>query len=122
MVSLAALGRRLVKVVDEVCREIESKEAAVDVLCLSPGLLQMYTKTSEDVHLAVALAHYHRTCIVVNLLPLLQNATSLQRAIFKGGKFEVEFILWIEWRKLLVEDGGDGSNIKEGVGLGEGVG
>jgi hypothetical protein len=34
----------------------------------------------------------------------------------------VEFILWIEWRELLVEDGGDGSNIKEGVGLGEGVG
>jgi hypothetical protein len=28
----------------------------------------------------------------------------------------------LEWRELLVEDRGDDSNIKEGVGLGEGVG
>ena len=28
----------------------------------------------------------------------------------------------LEWRELLVEDGGDDSNIEEGVGLGEGVG
>jgi hypothetical protein len=60
-----------------------------------------FPETSEDVHLAVALAHYHRICIVVNLLPLLQNATSLQRAIFKGGKFEMEFILWIRMERVI---------------------
>jgi NADP-dependent 3-hydroxy acid dehydrogenase YdfG len=33
----------LIKVVDEVCLEIKSKEKAINILCLSPGVLQMYT-------------------------------------------------------------------------------
>jgi short chain dehydrogenase len=37
----------LIKVVDEVCREIKTKETTINVLCLSPGVLQMYTSGFE---------------------------------------------------------------------------
>ncbi|KAE9362774.1 hypothetical protein N431DRAFT_551027 [Stipitochalara longipes BDJ] len=78
----------LIKIVDEVCLEIKTKETAINILCLSQGVLQMYTKTAEDLHLTVALAHYSRIRFIVNLLPLLQKATSLRRiiSVFTAGK------------------------------------
>jgi short-subunit dehydrogenase len=33
----------LIKVVDEVCQEIKAKEKAINILCLSPGVLQFHT-------------------------------------------------------------------------------
>jgi len=33
----------LIRVVDDVCREIKSKEKAINILCLSPGNLVNYT-------------------------------------------------------------------------------
>jgi short-subunit dehydrogenase len=38
----------LMKVVDEVCKEIKAKEQSVNVLCLSAGVLQMYTSESNE--------------------------------------------------------------------------
>ncbi|PMD38764.1 hypothetical protein L207DRAFT_461273 [Hyaloscypha variabilis F] len=78
----------LIKVVDEICINIKSKEKAINILCLSQGVLQMYAKTAEDLHLSVALTHYSRMRFIVNLLPLIQNATSLRRVIsvFTAGK------------------------------------
>jgi hypothetical protein len=45
-------------------------------------------ETAEDLHLAIALTHYSRIRFIVNLLPLLQKATSLRRVIsvFTAGK------------------------------------
>lgn len=38
----------LIKVVDEVSKEIKAKEQAINVLFLSPGVLQMYTSEFGD--------------------------------------------------------------------------
>lgn len=36
----------LIRVVDEICREIKSKEKAINILCLSPGSMVSYTSKS----------------------------------------------------------------------------
>ncbi len=48
----------------------------------------MYTETTEGLHSALALAYYSRTRFIVNLLPLLQQASSLRRVVtvFVAGK------------------------------------
>lgn len=38
----------LIKVVDEICIEIKSKEKAINILCLSQGVLQMYASKSHN--------------------------------------------------------------------------
>jgi len=38
----------LIKVVDEVCLEIKDKEKTINILCLSQGVLQMYTSEFDD--------------------------------------------------------------------------
>ena len=47
-----------------------------------------HAETSEDLHYATALAYYSRTRFIVNLLPLLQQATALRRVVtvLVGGK------------------------------------
>ena len=38
----------LIKVVDEICIDIKSKEKAINILCLSQGVLQMYASVSHN--------------------------------------------------------------------------
>jgi hypothetical protein len=47
--------------------------------------LNLYTETSEHVHLLAALNYYSRIRFITNLLPLLQNAPALRRVVTVGG-------------------------------------
>jgi NAD(P)-dependent dehydrogenase (short-subunit alcohol dehydrogenase family) len=97
----------LIRVVDDICREIKSKEKAINILCVSQGNMVSYTsksqlstvgraewltmksaETTEDLHMMTSLIHYSRIRFIVNLLPLIQKATSLRRVIniFTAGK------------------------------------
>ena len=90
---------------DDICRDIKSKEKAVNLLFLTQGTLianvgmssihtennlqgqdkvsdyGAHTETSEGLHYAAALVVYSRNRFIVNLLPLLQNATALRRVV-----------------------------------------
>ena len=77
----------LICTVDDVCRDIKSKEKAVNLLFLSTGSL-ISTETSEGLPFGSALITYSRNRFIVNLLPLLQQATALRRVVtaFAAGK------------------------------------
>ncbi|KAL8633451.1 hypothetical protein Q9189_000797 [Teloschistes chrysophthalmus] len=92
--NLIKADTSLIRNVDPVCQEIRSKEKAVNVLCLTTGTLLSHTgnpnKTTanliarqEDMnlHFATSLAYYSRTRFIVNLLPLLKQASSLRRVV-----------------------------------------
>ncbi|KAL8692799.1 MAG: hypothetical protein Q9218_002240 [Villophora microphyllina] len=78
----------LIRNVDVVCQTIKSKEKAVNVLFLSTGTLVSHTETPESLHFATSLVYYSRTRFIVNLLPLLQQASTLRRVVtvFAAGK------------------------------------
>ncbi|KAB8670394.1 hypothetical protein FH972_026307 [Carpinus fangiana] len=78
----------LLKNVDDVCRDIKSKEKAINLLFISTGTLLFGTKTAEGLHMAASLVRYSRSRFVVNLLPELRAATSLRRvvSVFAGTK------------------------------------
>ncbi|KAL8720571.1 MAG: hypothetical protein Q9225_002590 [Loekoesia sp. 1 TL-2023] len=71
----------LIRNVDNVCRDIKSKEESINLLFLS-------TETPEGLHFATSVVYYSRTRFIVNLLPLLQSATRLRRVVtvFGAGK------------------------------------
>ncbi|KAL8642159.1 MAG: hypothetical protein Q9228_001119 [Teloschistes exilis] len=71
----------LIRNADLVCQEIRSNERAVNVLFLTTGTLLGRTGTSEGLHFATSLAYYSRTRFIVNLLPLLKQASSLRRVV-----------------------------------------
>ncbi|KAF5655193.1 hypothetical protein F25303_782 [Fusarium sp. NRRL 25303] len=62
----------LLKNVDEVCRDIKSRETVLNVLFLN---------TEEGLPLVTGLTIYSRNRLAVNLLPLLKKAPSLRRVI-----------------------------------------
>ncbi|KAL1849266.1 hypothetical protein Plec18167_008112 [Paecilomyces lecythidis] len=78
----------LLRVVDEVCREIQGKERVVNILFLSAGVLDFSKKTAEGLALRYAIAYYSRIRFTVNLLPLLRRAPDLRRvvSVFTGTK------------------------------------
>ncbi|WZH41738.1 uncharacterized protein QYS62_002694 [Fusarium acuminatum] len=71
----------LLKNVDEVCRDIKSKETVLNVLFLSQGTLKMGVDTTEGLPLITGLTLYSRARLTANLLPLLEKAPSLRRVI-----------------------------------------
>ncbi|KAJ5460610.1 Short-chain dehydrogenase/reductase SDR [Penicillium daleae] len=71
----------LLKSVDEVCREIASKERCINLLFLTCGSALSHVDTSEGLHIFMALAYYARTRFILNLLPLLRQAPSLRRVV-----------------------------------------
>ncbi|KAF9776419.1 hypothetical protein IL306_005406 [Fusarium sp. DS 682] len=71
----------LLKNVDEVCRDIKSKETVLNVLFLSQGTLRIGVDTAEGLPMVTGLTVYSRNRLTVNLLPLLKKAQSLRRVI-----------------------------------------
>ncbi|CVK93832.1 uncharacterized protein FMAN_03174 [Fusarium mangiferae] len=71
----------LLKNVDEVCRDIKSKETVLNVLFLSQGTLRIGVDTEEGLPLVTGLTIYSRNRLAVNLLPLLKKAPSLRRVV-----------------------------------------
>ncbi|EAW15013.1 uncharacterized protein ACLA_004270 [Aspergillus clavatus NRRL 1] len=78
----------LLKSIDEVCRQIQIKERAINLLFLSIGCLITGTRTTENLHYFAALTYYSRIRFTLNLLPLIQTAPALRRVVtvFAGGK------------------------------------
>ncbi|TVY52430.1 Oxidoreductase andH [Lachnellula cervina] len=78
----------LLKNVDQLCREIKSKESAINLLFLTIGTLVTGKQTEEGLPYSTAVTYYARMRSVVNLLPLLSQATSLRRvvSVFAGSK------------------------------------
>ncbi|KAK9364442.1 retinol dehydrogenase 14 [Lipomyces kononenkoae] len=71
----------LLRSVDNACSEIKDKEAAINMLFLSTGTMLSGKDTEEGLIYPVAVAYYARLRFIVNLLPLLQNATDLRRVV-----------------------------------------
>ncbi|KAF4446123.1 hypothetical protein F53441_10186 [Fusarium austroafricanum] len=71
----------LLKNVDEVCRDIKTKETVMNVLFLSQGCLKIGVDTTEGLPMVTGLTIYSRNRLAVNLLPLLKKGQSLRRVI-----------------------------------------
>ncbi|TVY84892.1 Oxidoreductase andH [Lachnellula suecica] len=91
----------LIRVVDDVCRDIMSKEKAINVLFLSQGSLAARNQeTAEGLHMLVSLSYYSRNRFIVNLLPLLRQATTIRRVVtvlaggYEGPIIEDDFQAW----------------------------
>ncbi|KAJ5130665.1 uncharacterized protein N7515_006704 [Penicillium bovifimosum] len=71
----------LIRNVDLVTREIQSKEKSINLLFLSCGTLRSGKDTTEGLHTILAAAYYARTRFILNLLPELKCATHLRRVV-----------------------------------------
>ncbi|THW19865.1 hypothetical protein D6D23_07080 [Aureobasidium pullulans] len=71
----------LMRNVDEICKTIKQKEKSVNLLFLTIGTLQTGKTTVEGLHYPAAIAVHARNRFITNLLPLINNATSLRRVI-----------------------------------------
>ncbi|KAI4765022.1 hypothetical protein E4T52_00151 [Aureobasidium sp. EXF-3400] len=71
----------LIRNVDEVCKTIEQNEKTVNLLFLTIGTLQTGQTTVEGLHYPAALAVHARNRFISNLMPLVNNATSLRRVV-----------------------------------------
>ncbi|ERS99019.1 hypothetical protein HMPREF1624_04214 [Sporothrix schenckii ATCC 58251] len=71
----------LLKTVDDVCRQIRTKETAINILFQTQGSMAFQAVTSEGLSLAAALGIHSRNRFLLNLLPLLQRATTLKRVV-----------------------------------------
>ncbi|THX76547.1 hypothetical protein D6D05_06064 [Aureobasidium pullulans] len=71
----------LMRNVDEICETIKQKEKSVNLLFLTIGTLQTGKTTVEGLHYPAAIAVHARNRFITNLLPLINNATSLRRVI-----------------------------------------
>ncbi|KAL2128610.1 hypothetical protein VTI74DRAFT_8938 [Chaetomium olivicolor] len=78
----------LLQNVDNVCREIKTKESAINLLFLTSGTMITGKDTPESLYYPSSITYYARIRLIVNLLPLLQKATSLRRVVtvFGGTK------------------------------------
>ncbi|RAH59670.1 short-chain dehydrogenases/reductase [Aspergillus piperis CBS 112811] len=70
--------------VDEVCRDIKARERALNLLVLTPGIATIHNETPEGLRKITSLLYFARMRFIVNLLPLLQQATSLRRVVTVG--------------------------------------
>ncbi|KAJ0418789.1 hypothetical protein BJY00DRAFT_287366 [Aspergillus carlsbadensis] len=76
----------LIKVVDEVCAQIQAREPYLNILFLSQGVARFDRPvTAENLHLVASLAHYSRIRFITRLLPLLQAAPDHRRVVTVGG-------------------------------------
>ncbi|KAI0133847.1 putative short-chain dehydrogenases/reductase [Xylariales sp. AK1849] len=71
----------LLRTVDDVCRQIKSKETAINILFESQGSMNYTAITSEGLPLASSIVMHSRLRFILNLLPLLQAAGSLRRVV-----------------------------------------
>ncbi|KAI1153772.1 putative short-chain dehydrogenases/reductase [Nemania diffusa] len=74
----------LLKNVDDVCRQIQQKVSAINLLFESQGSMAFEAETSEGLPAAFALSVHSRLRFITNLLPLLQRADSFRRVVSVG--------------------------------------
>ncbi|KAH7161247.1 hypothetical protein EDB81DRAFT_337854 [Dactylonectria macrodidyma] len=71
----------LLKNVDEVCKDIKSKENAINILFMSQGTLRFGVDTADGLPLITAVSLYSRTRLTVNLLDHIRKASSVRRVV-----------------------------------------
>ncbi|KAK4460009.1 hypothetical protein QBC42DRAFT_111401 [Cladorrhinum samala] len=71
----------LLRNVDNVCLDIQSRESLINLLFLTSGTAVTGIDTAESLHYHTAVTYYSRIRFISNLLPLLQRATSLRRVV-----------------------------------------
>ncbi|CAK7234282.1 hypothetical protein SBRCBS47491_008895 [Sporothrix bragantina] len=71
----------LLETVDDICKKIRDKETAINILFQTQGSMAFNAVTSEGIPLASSLGMHSRTRFILNLMPLLQRATSLRRVV-----------------------------------------
>ncbi|KAF2488395.1 hypothetical protein BU16DRAFT_601069 [Lophium mytilinum] len=71
----------LMRNVDEICKELGSKEEVINLLCLTVGTLQLSFKTEEGLNYPAALTVYSRNRFISNLLPLIRRGKGLRRVV-----------------------------------------
>ncbi|ATY60724.1 NAD(P)-binding domain [Cordyceps militaris] len=64
-----------------VCKTVQGREEAINIVFWSAGTLIRGQKTAEGLDLAAASRIYSRTRIISNLLPQLEAATGLRRVV-----------------------------------------
>ncbi|CAJ2511943.1 Uu.00g075680.m01.CDS01 [Anthostomella pinea] len=74
----------LLNTIDDVCRQIRSRETAINIPFQSQGTMGFDKKTAEGLPLAFGIATHGRMRFILNLLPLLQKAKSLRRVVNVG--------------------------------------
>ncbi|KAL2808336.1 hypothetical protein BJX63DRAFT_439482 [Aspergillus granulosus] len=76
----------LIKVVDQICAQIQSLEPYLNILFLSQGVARFdRAETSENLHIITSLIYYSRTRFITRLLPLLKSAPVHRRVVTVGG-------------------------------------
>ncbi|PYH93973.1 hypothetical protein BO71DRAFT_380326 [Aspergillus ellipticus CBS 707.79] len=71
----------LLVTVDEVCRQLSQRVKTINLLFLTQGTMAFSKTTSEGLPLAFATATHSRLRFILNLLPLIQAASSLRRVV-----------------------------------------
>ncbi|KAB5523073.1 hypothetical protein GE09DRAFT_1178509 [Coniochaeta sp. 2T2.1] len=75
--------------VDDLCRDIKSRESSINILFMSQGTLKFNAETTEGLDYLAAVTYFGRIRIISNLLPLLRAATGLRRVVSVfAGSFE----------------------------------
>ncbi|KAL1881562.1 hypothetical protein Plec18167_003159 [Paecilomyces lecythidis] len=71
----------LLSSVDDICRRIQEKETAINLLFLSAGNMGSDHETSEGLPMTMALVHYARVRFILNFLPLIRHSYGLRRVV-----------------------------------------
>ncbi|KAF2812205.1 uncharacterized protein BDZ99DRAFT_558045 [Mytilinidion resinicola] len=71
----------LMRNVDQICKELASKEDVITLLCLTVGTLQLSFKTEEGLNYPTALTVHGHNRFISNLLPLIRRGKGLRRVV-----------------------------------------
>ncbi|KAL0565211.1 hypothetical protein V5O48_016815 [Marasmius crinis-equi] len=71
----------LLRNIDVVCQEIRDKERCINLLFMTQGTFNFSLNTSEGLSASYALTYASRFHFAQNLLPLLQQSSSLKRVV-----------------------------------------
>ncbi|KAI1329916.1 hypothetical protein F5Y16DRAFT_59708 [Xylariaceae sp. FL0255] len=79
----------LLRNIDELSRDLRSREPTINLLFITFGTLVRETMTEENLHYWAAISYYNRMRLVVNLIPQIQKASSLRRVqLVMAGRHE----------------------------------
>ncbi|KAJ6780495.1 hypothetical protein PWT90_02971 [Aphanocladium album] len=90
----------LLRNVDGLCKQVQDKEKAINMLFWSAGTLISGKKTDEGLDFAAALKHYSRTRIISNFLPQLEAAKDIRRVVSVATATTEGVINWDDFQLL----------------------
>ncbi|KAJ3486574.1 hypothetical protein NLG97_g6587 [Lecanicillium saksenae] len=90
----------LLRNVDGLCKQVQDKEKAINMLFWSAGTLIAGQKTDEGLDFAATLKHYSRTRIISNFLPQLEAAQGIRRVVSVATATSEGHIDWDDFQLL----------------------